>query len=606
MQELATRTKSKVWILTVIIFSFWVLLFMRVFYIQLIRGQDYYKQAMRNRAQMIKIPAYRSVIYDRNKEYKMAYNRKSLSIIATPAYLPDDEKQREEAISNLSELIEMSIDDINSILKEQAIDKYTPVILKYDVDTRTLIHFKEHSELYPGVVCENRPRRIYSLREKAAQLVGYTGIINKEELKKLRVLPEYHSGSVLGKMGVEKYYDEMIRGKEGVLERVVDVNGNVQAENVEKDPVSGDILVLSIDKDIQELAYDQLGEKTGAVVVSKPSTGEILAMVSKPSFDPNIFTDRFTMEEFFVLKNNIDKPFLDRSIQGTYPPSSIFKLITSSAALNSGVSIHKTVYCGGQTRIGNRIFKCWNVHHTQDLISAIAYSCDVYFYTIGLLVGREPIIEYGHEYGLAKKTEIDLPGEKTGLLPEMDWFKKKYNRPWQNGDTANISIGQGDLLSTPIGINTITMALVNNGIVYKPFVLKEVHSALDQKLIWKKTPEILRKINLSPEQFEILRKGMFGVTTYGTTRWIRYATDIPIAGKTGTGEAGKEKETHALFTSFAPYGATNQDDIIAVTVVVEHGGGGSGVAAPIALAIYDYYFKKKYKIPYKAVLRTAD
>ncbi len=593
MQELAYKTKIRLNIITVIIYFLCFIIFMRLIYLQLIRGEEYYRQAQENRTQIIKIPAYRSVIYDRSAENKLAYNRKSMSVIAIPANLPEDPSEREETLSNASLLLNIGVDQIETILKEQALDKYTPVVLKYDIDSKTLIHFTEHYDLYKGLYWENRPRRIYPLRETTAQLIGYTGIINKDELKKLKSNSEYHSGSILGKMGMEKFYDETIRGKEGVLERVVDVNGDVQSENKVKEAVSGNALVLSIDKDIQELSYDLLEDKTGAVIVSKPATGEILALVSKPSFDPNIFSDRFTMEEFFVLKNNIDKPFLNRAVQGTYPPSSIFKLVTASAVLKTGLPIDKIVNCPGFLKIGNRIFKCWNVHGNQNLIGGIANSCDVYFYTMGLAVGREEIMQYAENYGLNKKTEIDIPGESVGLLPELDWFKKKYNRPWQNGDTANISIGQGDLLVTPIGINVLTMSIVNNGLIYKPYILKEVLSQSDKQSIWQKKTEILRKINLSSDQFDILRKGMYGVTSYGTTKWIKSVTDIPIAAKTGTGEAGKEKETHAWFTAFAPYGATNINDVIAVTVVVEHGGGGSGIAAPIAIKIIEYYFKNK-------------
>jgi len=597
MQELAYKTKFRLLILSIIIYGFSALFFLRLFYLQIIRSRDYYRQALQNRTQVIKIPAFRSVIYDRNGINKLAYNRKSLSIIATPAYLPEDPEKRTKVLSNASILLGMSLKEIETTIAEQAIDKYTPVIIKYDVDTKVFIRFKEHYELFPGLDCENRPRRIYPLREKTAQLIGYTGIISKEELKKLKSNPEYHYGSIVGKMGVEKYYDELIRGKEGILERVVDVNGNVLEQSIEKEAIPGSAVYLTIDKDMQELAYDLLGEKTGAVVITKPATGEVIALVSKPSFDPNMFTDRFTLEEFFVLKNNIDKPFLNRAIQGTYPPSSIFKLITASAALNNNIPVNKSVNCPGYMKIGNRIFKCWQVHHfLRNIIEGIANSCDVYFYTIGLATGRDSILSYAEAYGLNKKTEIDLPGENVGLIPEMEWFKRKYNRPWQNGDTANISIGQGDLLATPIEINLLTMAIANDGTVYRPYILQKVVSLSDNRTITNIEPRILRKVNLTQEQFSILKKGMLAVTTYGTAKWLRYYTQIPIAGKTGTGEAGKEKETHALFTAFAPFeegDETYKSDMIAVTVVVEHGGGGSAAAAPIALELINYYFKNK-------------
>ncbi len=246
-------------------------------------------------------------------------------------------------------------------------------------------------------------------------------------------------------------------------------------------------------------------------------------------------------------------------------------------------------------KIGNRIFKCWAFHGGQNLITGIANSCDVYFYSAGLSVGRDSIMHYAEEWGINKETGIDLPGELKGFIPDMEWFRKKYNRPWQNGDTANVAIGQGDLLVTPIRLNVMTMAIANNGLILKPFLLKELLSYENETRIWRRNPEVLRKIDISPEKIELIKKGMYGVTTYGTAKWIKNATKIQIAGKTGTGEAGKGKETHALFTAYAPYNALNADDMIAVTVVVEHGGGGAGVAAPIAVKIIDFYFNQLEK-----------
>ncbi len=593
MQELAYKTKIRLFTIFIIIYALAGLLFIRLFYLQIVRGREYYKQAMENRTQIIKLPAFRSVIFDRTIQNKLAFNRRSLSVIATPAYLPENSSQRLQVLSNVSRLLNIPVDEIETMLNEQALDKYTPVILKYDIDTKILIQFKEHYELYPGLECENRPRRIYPEREKTAQLIGYTGIISKDELKQFKVNKEFHYGSIVGKMGIEKKYDEIIRGKEGILERVVDVNGNVLDQNIDKEAVPGDAVVLTIDQDLQELAYDLIGDRTGAVIVSKPVTGEILALVSKPSFDPNIFTDRFTEEEFFELTNNIDKPFLNRVIQGLYPPSSIFKLITASAALKTGVSLNKTVNCQGFMWIGNRMFKCWDVHHVQNFIGGIANSCDVYFYTTGLSVGRDEIMYFAQNYGVNKKTEIDLPGESIGFLPDMDYIKKKYNRPWQNGDTANISIGQGDLIITPVEVNALTMAIANDGVMMKPHLLQKIFSISDNKVITNIPNEVLRTINLSVDQIDVLRKGMYGVTTYGTAKWIKDASRIPIAGKSGTGEAGKDQQTHAWFTAFAPYGETNKDNLIAVTVVIDHGGGGSAEAAPIAVELINYYFKNK-------------
>ncbi|NPV01598.1 MAG: penicillin-binding protein 2 [Brevinematales bacterium] len=598
MQELSSKVKSRLNILTGIIYGLVGIILIRLFYLQIIRGEEYLKQSLSNKTQIIKIPAYRSVIYDRTKENKLAYNRKSLCIVVIPANLPEDPFEQETVLSNAAILLNMKIDEIKLKITEQAFDKYTTVVLKYDIDPEILVRFAEHIEKYPGLLWENRPRRVYPLMEKSSQLIGYTGIISKQELALLKGKPEYHYGSVLGKMGIESQYDFDIRGKEGILERVVDAKGNVIEQTVQKEPVAGNPLVLSIHKDLQELGYQLLAGRPGAIVASIPSTGEILALVSSPGFDPNLFTERFSENEFFILKNNPDKPFLNRAINGTYPPSSIFKLITASAALAAGVPIAKTVKCTGQVRIGNRYFKCWNIHGTMNMISGIANSCDSYFYNIGLQIGRDLILDFARSYGFNQKTKIDLPGENYGLIPEMDWFVKRYKRPWSQGDTANISIGQGDLLATPIEINVLTMAIVNKGLVYQPYLLKEILSYDKKEVIWTKQPVILRKVNLNPKYFDILQKAMREVCQNGTAAWVQnsVAPNIPIAGKTGTGQAGGTKEDHALFTCFAPYGHTNLDEMICVTVVVEHGGGGSAAAAPIAAQMVDYYYKNIMKI----------
>ena len=596
MQELSYKIKVRLIIVSSVIYVLSGLIFIRLFYLQMVRGDDYLRQSLQNKSQIIKTQAYRSVILDQTQTNKLAYNRKSICIVVIPANLPTDSNECEQVFSNTSLLIEVPVIEIKKLIQEQAFDKYTPVVLKYDIDMKTLVNFSEHLEKYDGLLWQNRPRRIYPLGKKASLMLGYTGIISKDELNKLKNNTEYHSGSMIGKMGVERIYDETIRGKEGTLERVVDAMGNVLGQNVTKESTPGDSLVLAIDYRLQEMAYDLMEDNSGAVIISKPSTGEILTLVSKPSFDPELFTERFSEIEYHSVVNDPNKPFLNRAIQGTYPPSSIFKLVTTSAGLDAGWNPARTEYCTGSMQIGNRVFKCWGTHHSQDLVGGIAQSCDVYFYNLGIFVGRDKIIKFAKDYGLTSKSQLDIPGELVGLVPEMAWFTKRYSRPWSQGDTANISIGQGDLLATPIALNLLTAAIVNNGIIYKPYLLKKIISMYDKKALWERKPEILRKVNLSPEYFELIRKGMYGVCTYGTAGWIKYTTDVPIAGKTGTGQAGGNKEDHALFTAYAPYGDPNSDNIIAVTVVVEHGKSGSGMAAPIAIKLIDYYFHNIKKI----------
>jgi len=591
MQELTKRSFTRIRILFGIVYGYLAIALVTILFFQVIRSVEYFQRAQFNRARVRFIPAYRSVIYDRNLKTQLAYNVKSLSLVVIPGLLPGG-TNREAVINHLARLLHTPASNLDAMITEQALDKFTPVVIASDIDSTTMVRFAEHQENFPGVYMENLPRRFYPLGEKAAHLIGYTGVISKTEYQQLKDDPEYYAGAILGKMGIEKQYDRQLRGKKGIMNRVVDARGQLIREEIAEDPQHAPPVVLTIDARLQTMAYDLLAGKNGAVVVSKPYTGEILALASSASFDPNVFSGKYSREEFYIIRDNENKPFLNRVIQGIYPPSSTFKLITATAILASGIDVNRIVTCRGSMKIANRIFNCWSTHGPENFFGGIANSCDVYFYTMGLEVGKDKILAYARDFGIQEKTGIDLPGEGKGLIPEEAWFKRRYNRPWSPGDTANISIGQGDLLITPIGLNTMTAAIANRGSVYRPYVLKAIIDEVTHDPIWENTPQVLRKVILPQSSFDMLQKAMYKVTTEGTARWAQYATPYPIAGKTGTGEAGKEKETHAIFTAFAPYGATNPEDYVVVTVVVEHGGGGSAVAAPIAVKLIDYYFRE--------------
>ncbi|NPV38369.1 Peptidoglycan D,D-transpeptidase MrdA [Brevinematales bacterium NS] len=591
MQELTKRSFTKIKIIFGIVYGYMAIALATVMFFQIIRSVEYFQKAQLNRARVRFIPAYRSVIYDRNLQTQLAYNVKSLSLVVIPGLLPSG-TNRTMVIENLAVLLNTSSSNINAMIEEQALDKFTPIVIASDIDAKTMVRFAEHQENFPGVYMENLPRRFYPLAEKAAHLLGYTGIISKAEYQQLKDDPEYYAGAIVGKMGIEKQYDKQLRGKKGIMNRVVDAKGKLIREEIAEEPQHAQPVVLTIDARLQAMAYDLLAGRNGAVVVSKPYTGEVLALVSSASFNPNVFSDRYSREEFYIIRDNENKPFLNRAIQGIYPPSSTFKLISAVAILASGIDVNRIVYCRGSMRIANRIFNCWDVHHAENFFDGIANSCDVYFYTMGLEVGKDKILAYARDFGIQEKTGIDLPGEAKGLIPEEAWFKRRYNRPWSPGDTANISIGQGDLLITPVGLNKMTAAIANRGTVYRPFLLKAIIDEVTRETLWENKPQVLRKVVLPETSFDLLQKAMYKVTTEGTARWVQYATPYPIAGKTGTGEAGKDKETHALFTAFAPYGSSNPEDYIVVTVVVEHGGGGSAAAAPIAVKLIDYYFRE--------------
>lgn len=595
MQELTKRSLGKIKIIFGIVYGYMAIAMIAILFFQVIRSVEFFQRAQLNRARVRFVPAYRSVIYDRTLQKQLAYNVKSISLVVIPGLLPTG-TNRDIVIERLASLLNTSPSNLNTSIEEQTLDKFAPIIIAVDIDPKTMVRFIEHKENYPGVYMDNIPRRFYPLAEKTAHLLGYTGVISKTEYQALKDDPEYYAGAILGKMGIEKQYDKQLRGKKGIMNRVVDAKGQLVREEIAEEPQHAQPVVLTIDAKLQEMAYNLLAGRNGAIVVSKPYTGEILALVSSASFNPNVFSDRYSRDEFYVIKNDENKPFLNRAIQGFYPPSSTFKLISAVAILAHGIDVNRTVTCRGSMKVANRIFNCWDVHGSENFFDGIANSCDVYFYTMGLEVGKDKILAYARDFGINEKTGIDLPGEGKGLIPEESWFKRRYNRPWSPGDTANISIGQGDLLATPIGLTMMTAAIANRGTVYRPFILKSIIDDVSHENIWENKPQVLRKVVLSESSFDLIQKAMYKVTTEGTARWIQYATPYPIAGKTGTGEAGKEKETHALFTAFAPYGSTNPEDYIVVTVVVEHGGGGSAVAAPVAVKLIDYYFREIHPI----------
>ena len=394
----------------------------------------------------------------------------------------------------------------------------------------------------------------------------------------------------MGQDGLERVYDGYLRGEDGGQQVRISNQGQRIGVIGYRKPIPGDDLILTIDKKMQEVAWDSLRGRPGAIVALDPRTGKVLALVSSPAFDPNLFVPRISKKKWFSLKENPLHPLINRAIQGQYAPGSIFKVITTLAALEKGlISRDERFSCSGTFPFKDREFRCWRRegHGELNLKEAIIHSCDIFFYQLGLRVGVDNLVELSQKFGLDQPTRIGLSHEEKGFLPTKRWRKSSLGRGWYKGDTVNLSIGQGYLLVTPLQMASLMNAIANGGRLYEPQLVKEIISS-EGETIWRMTPRLIRNINLESETIEFLRESLFGVVNELGTGWRAKIEGVGVAGKTGTAE-NPLGEDHAWFIGFAP----REKPEIALAVLIEHGGMGGEVAAPVAKKIIEAYFTGK-------------
>ena len=411
-------------------------------------------------------------------------------------------------------------------------------------------------------------------KESLSHVLGYVGDITREELQVL-YNKGYSYGSVLGKSGIEKQYDLILRGEDGKQFRTVDVRGRKVGEALmdEIPPILGKNIVLSIDRNIQKLCEKALGNRVGTILVIKPNTGEILSLVSYPTYDPNLFYESNGSQTFRDLSLDTSFPFLNRAIQSQYVPASTYKLIMSTAIVEEEIfPINKTVLCTGSFEYGDRVFRCHkhSGHGALSLYDALSESCDVYYYTLGAEhLGIERIVDYSRKFGLGEKTGIDLPGEISGSLPSPSWKKRVFNSRWVGGDTVNMSIGQGYLLVTPIQMANVVSLIVNEGKVFKPHLLKEIRDPISGEIIEISKPELLFSSTIRGTSFQKVQEAMRKVITSGTAKVVITTDSVQVSGKTGTGEIGVENHFHSWFVSYSPYNDKDPREKIVLVALVE-------------------------------------
>jgi len=603
LNQLKKRTDAA----TLVIIFFIVIILARLWFLQIHYGSKYRELADNNRVRMLDVVAPRGTILDR-EERTIITNRPSFNIV----WVKEDSPDPDEIIKKLSRIFNEEIAVLLKRVREAADNpRHIPIMLKEDIDWKTLVYIENNRYELPGVRIEVLPRRDYLFNDLGSHMIGYLGQINMKELEE-RKWANYQSGDQLGKRGFEKLYEDELRGEKGIMYMEVDAHGFEQRQLKGKEPLSGNDLQLTIDLDLQLEAEKAMAGRAGAVVAMDVQSGRILAFASAPPVHLEDFVGGISTKNWQALLNNIKRPLVHKTIQGQYPPGSTYKIVTALAGLSKGVITPNTVYyCSGSMRFGNRRYGCWKEggHGPVSLHRALAESCDVYFYQVGLKVGVDSLAEYANRMGLGHKTGIDFEYEKSGLIPTSAWKKLAKGVSWQEGETLSIAIGQGFNLVTPLQVCQMTSALANGGILYKPFLIEKIIDP--EGHITREFEPIVDVELIGMEKFfELIRKGLVGAVNdrHGTGK-AAHLKDITVAGKTGTAQVvtmEKFKEVdeedvaykhrdHAWFTSFAP--AENPE--IAVTVLVEHGGHGGSAAAPVAKKILERYFAKKVELKTK-------
>ena len=569
----------------------------RLWYLQVYQYEKYRQLAISNRIRLKTIPATRGMIFDRDGNL-LVDNYPSFCA----AIVPEDVRDPKALYSFLSYVLKMDEKEIKKRLKRRAYyASFQPRIIKENCNTVEVARIQAHLSEFPGLEILIRSRRHYLYGNLASHLLGYIGEISQRELKR-RKAEGYQAGDYIGKYGIERTFEKELRGKKGGYQVEVDANGREIKVLRRVEPVPGHNIFLTISLPLQKKLERLMEGKNGAAVVIDPNTGEILAMVSHPNFDPNILATRMTAKQWKTFISDPAHPLLDRTIQGTYPPGSTFKIVTASAGLEEGViSTQTLLFCPGWYRFGRRSYRCWKKsgHGWIDIHQAIVGSCDVYFYQVGLKLGINRLAFYAKAFGLGHRTGIALPHEKAGLIPDSLWKKRRFHEPWFEGETLSVSIGQGYVLVTPLQMAMLMGAVANGGKLMRPLVVKEIKDVRG-KTVRSDSPVVVSSLPVSRKVLEIVKSGLWGVVNeqHGTARRARLE-GINVSGKTGTAQVvrierkpGSKKRVavhlkdHAWFVAYAP----SEAPTVAMSVIVEHGGHGGHTAAPISGKFLRFYF----------------
>jgi len=564
-------SEKRIGFLQVAFFAIFIVYSLRLFNMQILSGEQYRSHAHDISRRTEVLPAQRGEIFDRHYTRPLALNTDSFAVSIVPAEIPRN--QIPQLIADVAAILNVPEQEIAAKVPPRYYHLYQPIEIAVNVPFPVIASLAERKDALPGVLWNSKPVRNYANMGSLSHVIGYVGDITRDELTRLYNYG-YQQGDVIGKAGVERQYDELLKGNSGREIRTVDVRGKrISGKGERIPPEMGKNLVLTIDQRIQLLAEQALGPRMGAIVVLRPATGEVLAMVSYPWYDPNIFL-RGERSEYQALILDSNRPFLNRAIQASYPPASSFKIVMTTGILGENAfPVDRTVECPGEIDFGNRVWRCHvrrpghgrlNLHH------ALAQSCNIYYWQVGRdHLGVEQIVSYAQNFGFGTATGIDLPGEVEGFIPTPYWKSRRFHERWVAGDTMNMSVGQGWTQVTPIQMANMVAMVVNDGIIYQPHILKEVRDPVSGEIDSASEPKVLHRSTIDPKVFEVVRRDMRGVITEGTARFPLNIRGIQIAGKTGTGEVGIQDRWHSWFAAYAPYNSSDPDEQIVVSVIVE-------------------------------------
>lgn len=581
---MSNNSRNRILLASYVIVGLFALFAIRLWQLQVLQGKEYRKISMGNMLRIIKIPAPRGIIYDRN----------GAPLVKNSPYfyaslMPENLKQVN--IQYLADILGINAGDIYARINKKGVSPFEPTKLKEGLTFKEIAAIEARRSDFPGLVIDIDMSREYLYGDIGAHLIGYLGKLNPSQSKNpgfKDVPPE----AFIGQWGAELLFDRSLRGIPG--ERIIEIDALGREIKLlqEKSPVKGEDLKLSIDINLQKAAEDAFAGRAGAVVALKPDTGEILGLVSRPSFDPNLFARGVNYSQWAALIQDKKVPMLNRALQSQYPPGSTFKIVTAIAALNEGVITPDTkVICTGGINYGKWQFGCWKKggHGTVSLHRAIVESCDVYFYEAGKRLGIDKIAEYARKLGLGSETGLHLVKERSGLIPDTKWKHEKRNQQWYLGETFNAAIGQGYVAATPMQMAQLMSVVANGGLIYRPVMVKA-----------EAPLQPVASVDIKPQVLALVRDALYGVVNEGGgTGGAARSSIAAVGGKTGTAQVVSIRKSshhlpekfrdHAWFMAFAPV----EKPAIALCVFVEHGGHGGGAAAPIAKLAIEAYLKNE-------------
>jgi len=597
-----------------------IALALRFYFLQMYRYDYYHTLAESNRISIVPISPNRGLILDRNGQV-LAHNFFVYTLEITPSKIKD----LDTTIAELAQLVEINTLDLKRFKKFKAQShSFESVPIRTHLNEIEAAKFAVNRYRFPGVELKSRLYRHYPYGTLATHAIGYISRINESDLNKLKednVISNYKGTDHIGKAGVEQAYEKELHGVTGFQQVEIDASGQAVRVLSSASPISGNNIVLTIDAKLQSIAEKAFGDRRGSLVAIEPNTGEILAFVSMPSFDPNLFVDGIDYDSWNGLNNSIDKPLINRALRGLYPPGSTFKPFVALAGLEAGKRNPPfSINDAGYYTLPNSThrYRDWKPsgHGIVDMRKAITISCDTFFYGLAMELGIDRLADFVRHFGFGEKTGIDINGEVSGLLPTPDWKKRRYKQPWYMGETVIVGIGQGYTLVTPMQLAYATATLASGGNAMRPHMVSTITDA-KTNIVSTKEHIIEDKINLKKENLEIVKLGMTDVTLPGGTASSAFANaGYSTAAKTGTAQVIGIKQNekynennilerhrdHALFIAYAPA----ESPKIALAVIVENGGHGGSAAGPIARKVMDYYLLGKIPSEENSPQETVD